>query len=830
MDAINFNSKQTALLNRLYSSPNGLTADAVRRRQAKYGPNSVVTQTRRTLLISFLEKFTNPLIILLLFASFFSMLTGSMLDFVMILIMILISVSLDVYLEHRSEKAAERLKRQVEVKTDVMRNGMLTEIPSKEITVGDLISVESGSVIPADVKIISIKDLHIDESTLTGESFPQEKTMGQLAYMGTLVVNGEGFAVVETIGKDTRYGKIATDLANASPETNFERGIRQFGYLVMKIAICLVLVVFLINSFSGHQLIDSFLFALALAIGITPELLPMIMTVNLAEGALKMSRKGVIVKHLPSIHNLGSMNMLCTDKTGTLTENKIILEKYENFDFKTDRKVLQFAHANCTHQSNIRGPLEEAILKHHEVRDAWQKIDEIPFDFVRKRLSVVLKKDGKTILICKGALEEMLPELDFYEHDGVVKPLTTRSRQKISDRLSELSKDGFRVLAVSYRELKAKNQHATYSKTDEKDLIFLGLTAFQDPPKQSAKRSLKQLAASGIGLKILTGDNPEVTMKVCKDLDLAVSGVCIGDDLLHLSEEKLVEKIKANTIFAKLTPDQKKLVISTLQRSGMVVGYLGDGVNDASSLKQADVGISVENATDVAKESADLILMHKSLEVLLEGVKDGRKVFINTTKYIFMNFGSNFGNMISMSVASFFLPFIPMLPIQIILNNLIYDVSQLSLPTDNVDNSETAKPLKWDINQIKRFIFIFGPVSSIFDILTFVGLLYIFHSSVGSFRSGWFIESLATQAMVMIVLRTKIIPFFKSKPSIWVKVSASAIVMFAIIISQSPLGKMFEFNVLPIGFWLFMIVVLVLNVFVNEFAKHWFYSRESRLA
>lgn len=831
MELLHLSSKQQHFLAENDSGPAGLSLSAVKKRIFEHGPNTVNVTEEKPLLIRFGSKFKSPLIILLLFASFISALVGSLVTFLMIMTMVAISVSLDMFLEHQSEKAAESLKQKVEIKTTVIREGAHQEVSVDALAVGDLVLLTTGSIIPADIKIVAAKDLHIDESTLTGESFPTEKQDFESVYQGTMVVNGEALGVVTVVGASTRFGKIAVSLSQGRLDTDFEKGTRAFGYLVLNSAIVLVVCVFLINIARARPLLDAFLFALALAIGLTPELLPMIMTVNLAHGALRMAKKGVIVKHLPAIHNLGSMNVLCTDKTGTLTENRIKLERYENVDQETDQKVLQYAYLNCAFQSNLRGPLEEAVLRHHEVGEGgWQKIDEIPFDFVRKRLSVIIRDSADTRMICKGATEEMWDVMSSYQDGRAIKPLRQVTKTKIMKRLQALSQDGYRVLAVAYRDVPQRETKPIYSKHDEHSLTLLGLTAFLDPPKHDAKEALSSLRKEGVELKILTGDNEFITEKICFDLDLPVMGIHLGSDLVKLSEHQLQAMVQKTTIFAKLTPDQKRMIIGALQRNGSVVGYLGDGVNDANSLRQSDVGISVSNASDVARESADLILVTKSLSILLEGVRDGRKIFVNTMKYIFMNFGSNFGNMISVSLASFFLPFIPMLPIQIILNNLLYDFSQLALTTDSVDARDIVRPLHWDIQQIRRFILVFGPLSSFFDIFTFIVLLLAFHASTQVFRSGWFVESLVTQGMVILVLRTKIVPFLKSHPSRPMILAALGLLVAAIVLVLGPLASLFDFAPLPPAFWAFLIIILLINTLFNEIAKKWFWAREAKRA
>jgi Mg2+-importing ATPase len=680
-----------------------------------------------------------------------------------------------------------------------------------------------GDIVPADCTVLWTKDLHVDESSLTGESFPVQKNKGDDMFMATTVVNGEAIVSVVNIGKSTKFGHIAEKLLQKKPETDFQKGLKQFGYLIVQLTLVLVIVIFFLNALLRHDILQSLLFSLALAVGLTPELLPMIVTVNLAKGATRMAKKGVIVKHLPSIQNFGSMNILCTDKTGTLTENTIKLERYEDFTQTENKRVLSLVYINSFFQSNSKNPLDEAILQHKEVHPhGFEKIDEIPFDFIRKRLSVVVHHNKETLLVCKGAPEDLFDNSTHVENRGKIVSFDKKLKEKVINRYEKLSNDGYRVLAVAYKKVAAKN---TYGKNDEKDLVFMGLTAFLDPPKQAAKEVIKSLTNDGVTLKILTGDSELVTKKICEELDIPVQSIVTGKQLLHVTQSALPALVLKGTIFARLTPDQKDRIIIALKASGNVVGYMGDGINDASALKTADIGISVDNAVDVAKESSDLILVTKSLRVLQDGIIEGRRTFANSIKYIFMGTGSNFGNMFSVSIASLFLPFLPMLPIQILVNNLLYDVSQLALPTDNVDKEDIKAPLRWDMHFIKRFVLTFGPISSLFDIITFVSLLTFFHASIPVFRTGWFVESAITQALIILTIRTKKVPFYKSRPSQLLIVGAVIATISSIVLSQSSLGTLFQFTSLPSNFWLFIAGIVISYFVVIEITKIVFYKR-----
>jgi Mg2+-importing ATPase len=820
-----FAQRREDLLQEYQTTEQGLTSAEAAARLRKFGFNIFAEQKRFSVLFSFFSKFKNPLVLILLAAASISLYSGAYIDGSIIVVMVLLSVIIDFYQEYHSNKAAEKLKQKVATKVTVLRDKERKEILVSHLTHGDIVCLSIGSIIPADMKILSSNDLHIDESSLTGESFPVQKDELDDVYMGTTVMNGEGQAVVIKVGKETQFGHIASRLGAVRDETDFEKGIKEFGVLVMKITLVLVSFILIVNISLRHSIFESLLFAIALAVGLTPELLPMIITVNLSKGALRMAKKGIIVKHLPSIQNLGSMNVLCTDKTGTITENKIKLEKYENIHEQDDDQVLRFAYLNSYFQSNLKSPLDEAVLAHkvghaHE----YTKVDEIPFDFSRRSLSVVLRKNQKYLLITKGAPENILNETHFYQDGEHILPLTEGKKKEINRRFRELSKEGFRVLAIAHKEVSKKEN---YNKTDESELVFLGLTAFLDPPKKDVKDILHALLQSGVQLKVLTGDNEFVTQKVCEEVDLKIEGIVLGHQLAEMSDKQVEETVVKSNIFARMTPDQKERVIIALKKQGFVVGYMGDGVNDATSLRAADVGISVNNAVDVAKESADLILIHKSLAVLKEAIQEGRKTFANTIKYIFMMMGSNFGNMVSVSLASLFIPFLPILPIQILLNNLIYDVSQLVLPLDNVDENQLKVPERWDMKKLRRFILVFGPISSLFDLLTFVILLYVFHATIPFFRTAWFVESVITQSLIVLALRTKVVPFYKSEPAHIVLFTALVAVGFSIWIIGSPFAPLFQFIRLPSVFWAYLFIALTCYFVIVDAVKYWFFKKFS---
>jgi P-type Mg2+ transporter len=767
-------------------------------------------------------------------------------DAMIIFLIVLMSVVLDVYQESKAEKSAETLKKRVITTATVLRDGARKEVQLSEVVPGDIVYLSAGDIVPADSRLIDQKDLYVDQSGLTGESFPVEKTTGtatavkqititeatNFVFLGTSVVSGTATAVAVKTGSSTEYGKIAKELVGRPPETEFERGLRRFGLLITQVALVLVIFVFFINAFlkpavSQQQtdILESLLFAVALAVGLTPELLPMIVSVNLSRGALEMSKKDVIVKRLVSIQNFGNMDVLCTDKTGTLTENVITLVLHVDLEGKDSERVLQYAYLNSYYETGLKSPLDDAILryKHLEVK-GFDKMDEVPFDFIRRRVSIVVQHQKGRMMVCKGALEEIVNVCSRVELENKTIDLTREHQRRIQDNYHKLSSQGFRVLGVSYKRIGEK---PAYSVKDETDMIFLGFTAFMDPPKESSKESLQLLEKSGIELKILTGDNELVTRKICEQLDFKIKGIVLGSDVARLQDNALARIAEKANVFARISPSQKDRIMSALKRNGHVVGFLGDGINDATSMHTADVGISVENAVDVAKESADIILLRKDLTVLNEGALQGRKTFGNTMKYVLMGISSNFGNMFSAAGASVFLPFLPMLPTQILLNNMLYDASEVAIPTDNVDQEYIQKPKRLDTKYIRNFMLFFGPISSIFDFLTFFLMLELFngYTNISLFRTAWFIESLCTQTLVIFAIRTRKTPFFKSKPSTALLATSLIVVGIAIAIPFTPLGGLFEFEAPPIRFFAFLAAFVGAYLLLVEALKRFFYKR-----
>ena len=825
------------VLARFKTSQSGLTSQEAEKRLKIYGYNELAKRKERRIVLDFLSRFKNPLLLILLLAGLISGITGEMGNAIIIFFIVFLSIILDFYQESKAEKASALLKEKVATTATVLRDGIKKEVKLSEIVPGDIVSLSAGDIVPADARILTAKDLFVNQSALTGESFPVEKTANALKskdtpitewdnylFMGTSVVSGSATAVATKTGSSSEYGKISKKLVAKEPETEFERGIRKFGFLIMQVTVFLAIFVFLINALYMRDVLQSLLFAVALAVGITPELLPMIITVNLSRGALAMSKKGVIVKRLASIQNFGSMDVLCTDKTGTLTENRITLVKHIDILGNDDEKVLLFSFLNSFYETGLKSPLDDAILRYKNVNvKSYQKIDEVPFDFIRKRVSIVVENKRQRFLIAKGAPEEVISICSNLELKRQNRNMTRESKKEIEQKFHELSADGFRVLAVSYKKLEDKKQ--TYSVHDEKEMIFLGFIAFIDPPKETARESLQLLNNAGVEVKILTGDNETVTKKTCEELDFKIKGIVLGNEILQMHDDALTRVVEKANIFARVTPAQKDRIMHALKSNHHVVGYLGDGINDAPSLKTADVGISVDNAVDVAKESADIILLEKKLRVLHDGVLEGRKTFGNTMKYIMMGTSSNFGNMFSVAGGSLILPFLPMLPVQILLNNLLYDLSELSIPTDNVDPEYISKPKKLDISLIRKFMIFIGPISSIFDFLTFFVMLLVFNATAPLFQTAWFIESLCTQTLAVFVIRTRLRPFYKSKPSRLLLLSGLSVVAVALILPLTPLGALFQFTVPPLTFFVFLAGLIVAYILLVDVVKAWFYRK-----
>lgn len=827
----------TKVLLELDTNLKGLSDKEAKSRWLKFGPNTIIDKKERSLIFEFISHFKSPLVIILLVVTVVSAYFGETTNAIIIGIMVILSVALDFFEEHHAGQAAKKLKDKVRTMAVVMRDGKKKEVKTSSIVLGDIICLSAGNLVSADARIIESKDLFVNQSSLTGESFPAEKhrqlireknldlpAFNNLVFFGTSVVSGVATAVVVKAGKETEFGKIADKLIQPTEKSEFEIGVSKFGYFTMKVIIFLVLFIFLFNSLINHNIIDSFMFAIAVAVGITPELLPMIMSITMARGSLSMAKKGVIVKRLAAIPNFGSMDILCTDKTGTLTEDKIELVTYTDIDGVNNERLLLYTYLNSFHQTGVKNPLDEAVMNFKKVATkGYKKVDEIPFDFFRRVMSVVVDSPKGRLLIAKGAPEEIFKRSATCQLDKKQISFTKHIQNKALKSYQKLSEEGYRVLAVAIKPV-SKNIRV-YSKKDEADLELLGFVAFLDPPKQGLKQVLEELQTVGVEIKVITGDNELVATKICQEVGLHVKGVILSQEMEQLTDEALRARAEGATIFARFSPEEKNRVIHALRANGHVVGYLGDGINDAPSLKTADVGISVNNAVDVAKESADIVLTQKNLQILKDGLMEGRKSFGNTMKYIMMGLSSNFGNMFSMAGAIFFLPFLPMLPIQILLNNFLYDVGQVTIPTDNVDADWLQKPRRWNLHFIKRFMYFFGPISSIFDFTTFFILYSVFHANQAVFQTGWFMESLATQTLVIHFIRTKQLPFIKSTASKYLLWSTIICVALGWIIPYTIVGRYFQFTPLPLSIMLSIAGIVLVYFVVVELGKRIFFKR-----
>ena len=775
------------VLKELNSQLSGLSATEAGSRSKQVGLNEIAREKRQSPLMRLLDNVKNPLVILLTALGVLSYLTGDIRATAVIFVMVLLGVVLRFYQEMRADNAAEMLKAMVNTTATVMRDGKEVELALKLLVPGDIIRLAAGDMVPADVRILSAKDLFLNQATLTGEALPVEKKpapaseeirnpldLPNTCFLGSAVESGAASAVVIHTGDKTYFGSLAASIVGKRELTSFDKGVNKFTWLMIRFIAVMVPAVFLINGLSKHNWLEAFLFAMAVAVGLTPKMLPMIVTVNLSNGALAMARKKVIVKRLNAIQNFGAADVLCTDKTGTLTQGKIVLEKHLDVHGHQSERVLQYGYMNSYYQTSLKNLMDEAILEHGhleedlKVKTDYQKIDEIPFDFQRRRMSVIVEdKQNQHILICKGAVEEIMRLSSRVEVEGQVLEVTAEHDAHRKLLVQNLNAQGFRVVTVAYKVMPGINDEPHYEMQDESDLTLLGYLAFLDPPKDSATEALKQLKILNVDVKILTGDNEIITAYICKQVGMPVDKILLGSQIETMSETELGEAANLTSIFAKLAPAQKEHIIHALQSKGHVVGFMGDGINDAPALKAADVGISVNSAVDIAKESSDIILLENSLLVLQQGVMEGRRVFGNIIKYIKMAASSNFGNMFSVVGASAFLPFLPMLPIQVLTNNLLYDLSQTAIPTDKVDADWLTKPRKWTIGEIQRFILFIGPISSIFDYATFFIMIYVFNAwnNPALYHTGWFVESLFSQTLIIHIIRTNKIPFIQSRAS-----------------------------------------------------------------
>lgn len=840
---------------RFETCPEGLTAEEARARLAKHGPNVLAKDQRIGLGKLILRAVINPLVMLLTVLASVSFATGDFRAGTVISLMIALSLGLKLIQEAKADSAASKLKAMISVTATVTRDGKLQEIAVSQLVPGDVVTLAAGDMIPADVRMVLAKDLFVMQSSLTGEAFPVEKfevetnaaatvtiELTSIAFLGTSVESGSATGVVIATGKESFLGAMAESLSEQKTETAFDKGIAQFTWLILRFVLVMVPLVFVINGLTKGNWGEAFFFAIAVAIGLTPEMLPMIVTVCLSKGAVAMSRKKVIVKRINAIQNLGAMDVLCTDKTGTLTMDQVILERHCDVALKEDDEVLALAYMNSHFQTGLKNVLDRAVLAHTETHahariPEYTKVDEIPFDFQRRIMSVVVRTpEGNDRIISKGAPEAIFPRCANFKLDGKLFPMDHAHIDGLRQEYERLSAEGFRVLAIAIKDIVPRGVVAgdatPYSKTDESDLILNGYVAFLDPPKESATAAIMALKGHGIEVKVLTGDNDLVARKICKEVGLPTEFVLLGSDVESMNDDQLADAVEKNTLFARVSPAHKQRIIKALQSRQHTVGFMGDGINDAPALRTADVGISVDTAVDIAKESADMILLEKSLLVLEAGVIEGRKVFANIIKYVRMGASSNFGNMFSVVGASVFVPFLPMAPLQILANNLLYDISQAAIPTDDVDPEQVDKPRPWDIKQLTRFIVFIGPCSSIFDYTTYFMMLYIFNCwntstpeaaahSESLFQTGWFVESLLTQTLIIHIIRTNKIPFLQSRSSWPVLVMSLVIMAIGIAIPFSPLGDYLGFTKLPLLYWPLLAISLLCYVVLTQLVKMW---------
>ena len=825
---------QDELWNTLKTTALGLSDKEVIDRRTQYGFNTVKQQRQYKWFLLLLSQFKSPIIIILLFATILAYFLNDPVDATIILSIVLISGLLSFWQERGAVNAVAGLLALVQIKVTVLRNGRQAEIPAEEIVPGDIVIFNAGDIIPADCRILESWDLFVDEATLTGETFPVAKETGIIPaaaplsqrtnslFTGTHVISGTARAVTVITGTVTEFGRISEHLKLQPPETEFERGIRRFGYLLMEITLLLIIAIFAINVYFSRPILDALLFALALAVGLTPQLLPAIISINLSHGARKMAEKKVVVKRLASIENFGSMNVLCSDKTGTLTEGSIRLQKAIDSTGENSDRVFLYAYLNSFYETGYTSPIDEAIRSYARPDITnYRKMDEIPYDFIRKKLTVLVVKDSNSTMITKGALQNVLKVCTTIEMKQERVPFDDEAVAGINRLYEDLSKQGLRTLGLAYRNLGTRLE---IDRADETGMTFLGLVVFYDPLKHDIAGTIEELHQLGVTLKIITGDNKFVASSIGAQVGLQDSDIITGIDLSALSDEALVKRVNSVDILAEVDPNQKERIVIALQKAGNVVGYIGDGINDASALHAADVGISVDSAADVAKEAADIVLLDKDLRVLKEGIREGRTTFSNTLKYIFMATSANFGNMFSMAGASLFMSFLPLLPKQILLTNLLTDMPEMTIATDNVDREMTEKPRKWDIKFIRNFMLTFGLLSSVFDFITFGVLLLILNASPEQFRAGWFVESVISASVIVLIIRTRRF-FLKSKPGKYLIISTFTVVAAVLIIPYTGLGTLFGFAPLPVYFLLLMGLIVVLYAASTELVKMFFYRK-----
>jgi len=824
----------TDLLGSFQSTVTGLSSAEAKKRLTEYGANRLKPQKRSDAFSLFIGQFKSPIILILILASILSLLLHNIVDASIILTIVIISGILGFWQEHSASNAVEKLLAMVQITASAFRDDNEKEIPVEDIVPGDIVMLNAGDVVPGDCIILESKDLFVDEAMLTGETFPVEKDVAVLSedtplskrtnalWMGTHIVSGSAKALVTLTGKNTEFGKVSERLKLKPQETEFEHGIRRFGYFLGEVTLVLVVLIFAINVYLHRPVLESFLFSLALAVGLTPQLLPAIISINLAHGAKKMAEKKVIVKRLASIENFGSMNVICSDKTGTLTEGTVQVESALDTEGKPNDKVFLYSYLNAFYQTGFTNPIDEAILKYKKIDlSGYSKHDEIPYDFLRKRLSISVRQNNVNIMVTKGALANILEVCSSAEtKEGTIVGIASIS-DTIQKHFEEFSNSGFRTLGIAYRNLQSESP---INKADEKDMIFLGFLTLFDPPKTNIIDTINKLKNLGVSLKIITGDNHLVAASLSRKMGLSDTKILTGPNLSMISDAALLRQVGSTDVFAEIEPNQKERIIIALRKAGNVVGYMGDGINDASALHASDVGISVDTAADVAKEAADIVLLEKDLGVLIDGVREGRTTFANTLKYVFMATSANFGNMFSMAGVSLFIPFLPLLPKQILLTNLMTDFPEMTIATDSVDEQMIEYPRRWDIKAIRKFMITFGLVSSVFDYLTFGLLLLVLHANEGQFRTGWFLESVISASMIVLVIRSRK-PFFRSKPGKYLLMATLSIALITLIFPFTPLGKVFGFTPLGFSTYLLLLLIVAIYIFSAEITKRIFYNK-----
>ncbi|MGD0582625.1 MAG: magnesium-translocating P-type ATPase [Bacteroidales bacterium] len=822
------------LLKQLNAKASGLTSEDAKLRLEQYGANHLKPRKRSDALSLLLSQFKSPIVLILLSATVLSFFLKDPVDAFIILLIVLVSGLLGFWQEHSASNAVAKLLAMVQIKSRVSRDGSEKEVPVEDIVPGDVIILNAGDIVPGDCLLLESKDLYVDEAMLTGETFPVEKTVSVLAadtalaqrtnsiWMGTHIVSGNASALIMLTGKSTEFGKVSERLKLKPQETEFERGIRRFGYFLGEVTLLLVVIIFAINVYLHKPVLESFLFSLALAVGLTPQLLPAIISINLAHGAKKMAEKKVIVKRLASIENFGSMNVLCSDKTGTLTGGTVQVESAVDVNGEASEKVFLYSYLNAFYETGFTNPIDVAILNFRKIDlSEYHKHDEIPYDFLRKRLSIAVGHGDEHLMVTKGALSNILEICSSVETTGGKIVEISSMQNQIQKHFSEFSNNGFRTLGIAYKSLPSES---VITKIDEKDMTFLGFLTLFDPPKEHITDTIASLKQLGVSLKVITGDNHLVAANLSKKMGLSDYRIITGPELRRMGDAALIKTVSDVDVFAEIEPNQKERIIIAIRKAGHVVGYIGDGINDASALHAADVGISVDSAADVAKDAADIVLLEKDLDVLVDGVKEGRSTFANTLKYVFMATSANFGNMFSMAGISLFIPFLPLLPKQILLTNLMTDFPEMTIATDSVDIEMVDHPRRWDIKAIRKFMITFGLVSSVFDYMTFGLLLLLLHVNEGQFRTGWFLESVISASMIVLVIRSRR-PFFRSRPGKYLLIATLSIAVITLIFPFTPLGDIFGFSPLNLSTYLLIILIVVLYIISAEITKKIFYRK-----